>query len=270
MASSVAPHLLKIEWQSNADEDLPVICLVGKGVCFDSGGLQVKPGNSMDIMKKDMGGAAHVLALAERMIRANLPVRLTVFLPLVENAIAGNAFRPRDVLTSRKGLTVEVGHTDAEGRLILCDCLFEGSRNKPDVIIDMATLTGAARVALGLDIPVYFSNNDGLARDLEGAAREESDPLWRLPLVESYDVKMNSKVADVHSTGGDSYGGAIHAALFLQRFVESDVPWLHFDLSAWNDRARPGRPDGGEAFALRALYRMIENRFCQSDALAID
>lgn len=255
-ASSRAPRLIDLRWGVRG----PRVTLVGKGVCFDSGGLNLKPATGMELMKKDMGGAAHVLGLAQMIMQARLPVRLRVLVPAVENCVSGNAFRPLDVIRTRKGLTVEVGNTDAEGRLILCDALAEAASEKPDLIIDCATLTGAARVALGPELPAMFSNDDAIAEALLRHGLAEDDPLWRLPLHKSYRSMLDSKVADINNVSSGSFAGAITAALFLQEFVEPDIPWVHVDLYAWNPRARPGRPEGGEAMAMRALYALIAER----------
>lgn len=252
------PRLIDLAW---GDEAAPRLTLVGKGVCFDSGGLDLKPSSAMKLMKKDMGGAAHVLGLASMVMAARLPVRLRVLIPAVENAVSGDAMRPLDVLGTRKGLTVEVGNTDAEGRLVLADALWEASQEKPALLIDMATLTGAARTALGVDIPALFSNDDTLAADLANASEVQADPLWRLPLHKPYRRMLDSKVADLNNASDGPYAGAITAALFLQEFVGAGIPWAHFDLMAWNLSSRPGRPDGGEAMVLRALYAVIAQRF---------
>jgi len=257
-ASVHAPRLLDLRW---GGENRPKVTLVGKGVCFDSGGLDLKSANAMRLMKKDMGGAAHVLGLAQLIMRAGLPVRLRVLVAAVENAVAGNALRPGDVIRSRKGLSIEIHNTDAEGRLILCDALAEAAGEKPDVIIDFATLTGSARVALGTDIPALFCNNDALADGLLNAAQREHDPLWRLPLHKPYREMLDSKIADIVNASSGSYAGAITAALFLQEFAPADSAWAHLDLMAWNTKARPGRPEGGEAMGLRAVYRYLQERF---------
>jgi leucyl aminopeptidase len=253
-ASEKAPRLIDLRWGRKG----PKVTLVGKGVCFDSGGLDLKTAAGMKLMKKDMGGAAHVLGLASMVMAAGLPLRLRVLVPAVENSVSGNAFRPLDVLKTRKGLTVEVGNTDAEGRLILCDALAEACREKPDLLIDFATLTGAARVALGAGLPALFCNDEALAQTLldEGLARH--DQLWRLPLHQPYRKSLDSQVADLNNISDAPFGGAITAALFLQAFVEAGIPWAHFDLMAWNTSASPGRPQGGEAMALRAVYGAIE------------
>jgi leucyl aminopeptidase len=252
-ASVRAPRLIDLRWGGRG----PRITLVGKGVCFDSGGLDLKSAQGMLLMKKDMGGAAHMLALGQMIMAAGLPVRLRVLIPAVENSVSGNAFHPLDVIRSRKGLTVEIGNTDAEGRLILCDALAEACTEKPDLIVDCATLTGAARVALGPDLPVLFSNNDGTAEALLRYGVEEDDPLWQLPLHKPYRRMLDSKVADINNVSESSYAGAITAALFLAEFIDPAIPWVHIDMMAWNPAARPGRPEGGEAQGLRALYALI-------------
>jgi leucyl aminopeptidase len=252
-ASSDAPRLIDMRWGAKG----PKITLVGKGVCFDSGGLDLKPASGMLLMKKDMGGAAHVLGLAQAIMATDLPLRLRVLIPAVENAVAGNAYRPMDVLPSRKGLTVEVGNTDAEGRLVLADALSEASRDEPDLLLDFATLTGAARVALGAELPALFVNDEKLATRFLKAGEGEGDPLWRMPLHAPYRSLLDSKVADISSTSSGGLAGAITAALFLQDFVGPDIPWAHVDLMALNATARPGRPQGGEAMGLRAAYALI-------------
>ena len=257
-AAQRPPCLIDLTW---GKRNHPKVTLVGKGVVFDSGGLDLKPASGMLLMKKDMGGAAMVLAIASAVMDRRLPVRLRVLIPAVENAVSGNAFRPLDVLQTRKGLTVEVGNTDAEGRLILCDALEEASREDPALIVDFATLTGAARVALGTDVPAVFSNDEALAADLLTAAETTADPLWRLPLVASYAKQLDSKVADLCNVSDSQYGGAITAALFLSRFVGSRIPWAHVDLMAYNLSSRPGRPAGGEAMGVRAAYAMLVDRY---------
>lgn len=257
-ASARPPRLIDLVWGRKSD---PKVTVVGKGVCFDSGGLNLKPASSMLLMKKDMGGAAHALGLARMVMMAGLPVRLRVLIPAVENAVSGNALRPLDVLATRKGTTVEVGNTDAEGRLVLCDALAEAAAEKPALILDFATLTGAARVALGTDLPALFCNNEVLATDLLAAGHRTADPLWRLPLWSGYRKQLDSKIADLHSTGSGPHAGAITAALFLQAFVPRTIPWAHIDLMAWNSSNRPGRPEGGEALSLRAAYAVLEQRF---------
>ncbi len=253
-----APRLIDLVW---GDEAAPKVTLVGKGVCFDTGGLDIKPAAGMRLMKKDMGGAAHVLGLAAMIMDAGLPVRLRVLVPAVENSVSARAFRPLDVLNTRKGVTVEVGNTDAEGRLVLADALDEAGREAPDLLIDCATLTGAARAALGPDIPALFSNDDALAAALLTAAEAEDDPLWRLPLWDGYRRQLDSRVADLSNVSDSPFGGAITAALFLREFVPAGVAWAHLDMMAWNVKSRPGRPEGGEAMGLRALFAAIQGRF---------
>jgi leucyl aminopeptidase len=257
-AAAVAPRVFDMEW---GDASHPKVTLVGKGVCFDSGGLDIKPAASMLLMKKDMGGAAVTLALAQLVMDAKLPVRLRVIVPAVENAISAHAYRPGDILATRKGLTVEVGNTDAEGRLILCDGLALADEDKPDLLIDMATLTGAARVALGPELPALFSTDDALADQLASIAAAESDPLWRLPLWTGYDDELASKVADLNNVSSSGFSGAIFGALFLRRFVTEARAWLHIDLYAWNGKERPGRPVGAEPQTARALYSLLKNRY---------
>ena len=257
-ASDRAPRLVDIRWgKANA----PKVTLVGKGVCFDSGGLDLKTASGMRLMKKDMAGAAIVLGLAQAIMDAHLPVRLRVLLPLVENAVAGNAVHPMDIVRTRKGLTVEIGNTDAEGRLILCDALAEAATEKPALLIDMATLTGAARVALGPELAALFCNNEALAEGLLEAARTEEDPMWRMPLWRPYRKMIDSKIADLNNVSESPHAGAVTAALYLQEFVEPDIPWAHLDVMAWNPQSRPGRPEGAEATALRALYAHIAQQF---------
>jgi leucyl aminopeptidase len=243
------------------DASAPKVTLVGKGVCFDSGGLDLKAASGMLNMKKDMAGAAIMLALAQAIMAARLPVRLRVLLPMVENAVSGNAMRPRDIVKTRKGLTVEIGNTDAEGRLILCDALAEASTEHPALIVDIATLTGAARVALGPELPALFCNDDALAAALAAAGAAEDDPLWRMPLWRAYRRLLDSKIADLNNVSEGPQGGAITAALYLQEFVEPGIPWAHLDVMAWNNRTRPGRPEGAEAQTLRALYAHIAGSF---------
>ncbi|MEL7368704.1 MAG: leucyl aminopeptidase family protein [Myxococcota bacterium] len=257
-ASSRPPCLVDIRWGRPRD---PKLTLVGKGVVFDSGGLDLKPSSGMLLMKKDMGGSAIALGLAHAIMAAKWRVRLRVLLPAVENAVSGDSFRPLDVLPTRKGLTVEVGNTDAEGRLILCDALAEGDQESPEVLLDVATLTGAARVALGTEVPVLFSNDDQLAADILTGGQEQGDPLWRLPLHAPYRRHIESKVADISSTGQSRFGGAIIAALFLQSFVSEQTKWAHVDVMAWNSDNRPGRPYGGEAMGLRGLYAGLAKHF---------
>lgn len=250
-----APQVAILRWDGATDG--PLLALCGKGVCFDTGGLDLKPPAGMLRMKKDMGGAAIVLGLADLIMRQRLPVRLLVLVGAVENAISGTAMRPMDVIRTRKGLTVEVGNTDAEGRLVLCDLLDFAAGEGPDAILDCATLTGAARVALGPDLPALFANDDALAEALLVAGAEARDPLWRLPLHDGYDSWLDSRVADLSNVSTRPMAGAVTAALFLRRFVPDGTPWAHLDLYAWNDISRPGRPEGGEATALRALHRFV-------------
>ena len=257
-AAAQPPRLVDIVWGEAA---APKVTLVGKGVCFDTGGLDLKTASGMRLMKKDMAGAAIVLGLAQAIMDANLAVRLRVLLPLVENAVAGNAVHPMDIVRTRKGLTVEIGNTDAEGRLILCDALAEAATEKPALLVDMATLTGAARVALGPELAALFCNNEELAQGLLAAAQTEEDPMWRMPLWRPYRKMIDSKIADINNVSESPHAGAITAALYLQEFVEPDIPWAHLDVMAWNPQSRPGRPEGAEATALRALYTHIAQRF---------
>jgi len=261
-AATRPPRLIDLHW---GDESHPKITLVGKGVCFDSGGLDIKSANGMRLMKKDMGGAAHALGLARLVMAAALPVRLRVLVPAVENAVSGNAYRPGDVVRTRQGLTVEIDNTDAEGRVVLCDALAEAAAEAPELIVDFATLTGAARVALGTDVPAMFCNRDDVADALLETGRRVHDPMWRLPLHAPYRELIDSKVADIANSAPGPYAGAITAALFLERFVPNAVPWVHFDLMAWNVRARPGRPEGGEAMGIRALDELLRERYGQGD-----
>ena len=256
--SSRAPRLIDIRW---GDAKHPKVTLVGKGVCFDSGGLDIKPSSAMLTMKKDMGGAACVLGIAHMVMDAKLPVSLRVLIPAVENSISGDAYRPGDVLTSRKGLTVEVGNTDAEGRLVLADALAEADTESPELLLCMATLTGAARVATGFDLPPFFTQDDQLASQLQAAAEAEHDAMWRFPLWRGYRDLIESKVADLTNNPGSPNAGAITAALFLERFVEKATAFAHFDIAAWNDRARPGRPLGAEAQTVRAIFGMLRARY---------
>lgn len=257
-ASSQPPRLIDVTW---GDETHPKVTLVGKGVTFDTGGLDIKPSSAMLLMKKDMGGAAHALALARLVMEAGLPVRLRLLIPAVENAVSGNAFRPGDVLATRKGISVEIGNTDAEGRLILCDALALACEEEPDLLLDFATLTGAARVALGPELPALFTPDDALADDLARHAEAVSDPLWRLPLWEPYRDMLNSTVADINNAGEGGFAGAITAALFLQRFVAPSTSWAHFDVYAWSPQSRPARPKGGEAMILRACWALLASRY---------
>ena len=253
-----APRLIELEW---GDPSHPRIALVGKGVTFDTGGLDIKPSAGMRLMKKDMGGAAHALALASLVMAAKLPVRLHLLIPAVENSIAGNAFRPGDVLATRKGLTVENTNTDAEGRLVLGDALTKAGESDPDLILDFATLTGAARVALGPDLPPMFTDDEALAADLLAAGLEQNDQMWRLPLWNGYDEMLKSDIADMVNAPDGGFAGAITAALFLRRFVPKTAAWAHLDVFAWRSSAKPGRPKGGEAYALRAAFAMLAKRY---------
>ncbi|WP_106639533.1 leucyl aminopeptidase family protein [Allosphingosinicella vermicomposti] len=254
-----APRLIELEWGDPAN---PRIAIVGKGVCFDSGGLDIKPSSGMRLMKKDMGGAAHALALARIIMKSRLPVRLHLLIPAVENAISGNAFRPGDILRSRKGLTVEIGNTDAEGRLILGDALTKAAEGEPELILDFATLTGAARVALGPDLPALFANRDDLADDLLKSGDQISDPLWRMPLWKHYAEMLSSDIADIGNASDSPMAGCVTAALFLQKFVPDGTAWAHFDTFAWRPAAKPGRPKGGDAMGLRAAWAMLKSRYC--------
>src|ERR1700710_2439392 len=258
MASTRAPRLIDIGW---GDPAHPKVTLVGKGVCFDPGGLDLKPSSGMLIMKKDMGGAANVLALAQMVMDAKLKVRLRVLIPAVENAVAGNAFRPLDIFKSRKGPTVEIGNTDAEGRLVLADALAFACEEKPDLLVDLGTLTGAARVALGPDLPPFYTNDETLALDVAAHAKAENDPLWRLPLWPPYDGWLGSKVATINNAPSGGFAGSITCALFLQRFVEHAESWLHVDIYGWTPSAKPGRPEGGECQAARAIYKLLGQRY---------
>ncbi|TAK73242.1 MAG: leucyl aminopeptidase family protein [Gammaproteobacteria bacterium] len=260
-ASDDSPRLLDLRWGNPAH---PKVTLVGKGVCFDTGGLDIKPSSYMLLMKKDMAGGAHVLGLARMIMEAKLPICLRVLVPAVENAISGNAYRPGDIIKSRKGMTIEIGNTDAEGRVVLADALTEAVNEKPELLIDITTLTGAARVALGTELPAVFSNNDQLVGEVIAQGEKQNDPMWRLPLFALYREYLNSQIADINNNSSESYGGAITAALFLKEFVPDDIPWLHFDLMAWNSRARAGRPQGGEAVGLRALFGYLRGRYGKS------
>jgi len=253
-----APRLIELEW---GEESHPRIAVIGKGVCFDSGGLDIKPSSAMLLMKKDMGGAAHALALAKLIMASRLPVRLHMLIPAVENAVSAEAFRPGDVLRSRKGISVEIGNTDAEGRLILADALARAIEERPALVVDFATLTGAARVALGPDLPALFANDDALADEIGEAARKVSDPVWRLPLWAEYAELLKSGVADINNASEGGFAGAITAALFLQKFVPDGTPWAHLDTFAWRPTARPGRPKGGDTLGLRAIFAMLQRKF---------
>jgi leucyl aminopeptidase len=253
-----APRLIELEW---GDTRHPRLAVVGKGVCFDSGGLDIKSASGMRLMKKDMGGAAHALALAHLVSVARLPVRLHLLIPAVENAVSGAAYRPGDIVQSRKGVTVEIDNTDAEGRLILADALTKAVEGKPELIVDFATLTGAARIALGPDLPATFVNRDELAAELEAAARDVEDPLWRMPLWDPYDEFLKSDIADFANASNSPMAGCITAAMFLKRFVPDDIAWAHLDTYAWRDPAKPGRPKGGEALGLRAVFEALRRRY---------
>ena len=253
-ASYRAPRLIEITW---GNPKHPKIAVVGKGVCFDTGGLDIKTAEGMRLMKKDMGGAAHALALARLIMQRKIPVRLQMLIPAVENSIAGNAFRPGDVLRTRKGLTVEIGNTDAEGRLVLCDALAYASEQEPELIVDFATLTGAARVALGPELPALFSNDEKIAAKILAASEKLGDPLWRLPLWRNYRRLYDSDIADFNNSGKGGFAGSIVGALFLDHFVPDNIPWVHLDVYAWNDISRPGRPLGGEAQGLRAVLASL-------------
>ena len=257
-ASSREPRLIDFSW---GDVNASKVTLVGKGVCFDSGGLDIKPADAMKLMKKAMGGAACVLAVAWAVMKLKLPIRLRVLIPAVENSISSNAFRPLDVLQTRKGVTVEVGHTDAEGRLVLSDALTEADSERPDLLLDMATLTGAARVALGTAMPALFSSSEQVAQELLDASALESDPLWRMPLHKPYRKLLDSRVADLSNVSSGPYAGAITAALFLQEFVSHKTSWVHIDTMGFNLETLPGRPYGGEVLGMRAVLRMLERRY---------
>jgi leucyl aminopeptidase len=260
-ASDDAPRLIDLRW---GNQNHPKITLIGKGVCFDTGGLDLKPASGMLLMKKDMAGAANALGLARMIMQAQLPICLRVLIPAVENSVSGNAYRPGDIIKSRKGLSIEVGNTDAEGRVVLADALTAAVSESPELIIDLATLTGAARVAVGTDIAAMFTNNDKLAEALYSHADMQYDPVWRLPLYAGYRDLINSSIADINNAGADSYAGAITAALFLKEFVPDEIPWLHFDMMAWNLKSRPGRPQGGEAMAIRALFSYLSAQYKSS------
>jgi leucyl aminopeptidase len=259
-ASSEAPRLVELRWAPPGGDAYPCVALIGKGVCFDSGGLDIKSSSGMALMKKDMGGAAIALALANLLMSVKIRARLHVLIPAVENAISGNAYRPGDVLATRKGLTVEVGNTDAEGRLVLCDALAFADAERPALIIDFATLTGAARVALGPELPALFGNEEQIVQALARVAAAEHDPLWPMPMWAGYEDELASKIADLNNVASSTFAGAIFGALFLKRFV-SESPWVHIDLYAWNSKDRPGRAVGGEAQALRGVYRYLVEHF---------
>jgi leucyl aminopeptidase len=258
MGSPRSPRLIDLRW---GERSAPLVTLVGKGVCFDSGGLDIKPSASMLLMKKDMGGAACALGLANLLMRMNAPIQLRVLIPAVENSVDGLSFRPGDVLRSRKGLTVEIGNTDAEGRLVLADALTEADAEKPALLIDLATLTGAARVALGPELPPVYSPDENLTSALRTCGEEDADYVWPMPLWPGYDDELSSKIADLGNVSSSSFAGSIMGALFLKRFVTATPQWLHLDIFAWNSKDRPGRPVGAEAQGVRALYRLIRARF---------
>lgn len=255
---SHAPRLIELHW---GKDEHPRVAIVGKGVCFDSGGLDIKPASGMLLMKKDMGGAAHALALADLVMAAGLPVRLHCLVPAVENAISGNAFRPGDIIKSRKGLTVEIGNTDAEGRLVLADALTKAEEEAPELTIDFATLTGAARVALGPDLPALFANDDSLADALLAAGKTTDDPLWRMPLWDAYGDMLKSDIADINNSGNSPFAGSVTAALFLKMFAPAKGQWAHFDTFAWRPTAKPGRAKGGDALGLRAAWAVLRERY---------
>ncbi|WP_336407570.1 leucyl aminopeptidase family protein [Tahibacter soli] len=256
-ASHRAPRLAELTWGKKG----PHVVIVGKGVCFDTGGLDLKPADGMRWMKKDMGGAAHAIGLARLVMQAKLPVRLTLLIPAVENAVSGNAYRPGEVITTRAGITVEIDNTDAEGRLVLCDALAYAAESKPDLILDFATLTGAARVALGPDLPALFANRDDLADGLIAAGRDTQDPLWRMPLWRPYLTMLESSIADIANAGPSRHAGAVTAALYLERFVPESIAWAHLDVYSWNDGERPGKPKGGEAQGLRGYFAFLRKRY---------
>lgn len=253
-----SPRLIEVEWGNPGQ---PRLAIIGKGVCFDTGGLDIKGSSGMRLMKKDMGGAAHALALAGLIAGGRLPVRLHLLIPAVENAVAGNALRPGDIVRSRHGLHVEIDNTDAEGRLILADAFARAAEDEPELMIDFATLTGAARVALGPDLPALFASDDELAQSIEQGASEVEDPVWRMPLWDAYDEMLKSDIADLANAAGSPMAGAIVAAMFLKRFVPGETPWAHLDTFAWRDKARPGRPKGGDALGLRAVFAGLSSRY---------
>ncbi len=257
-AAEKQPRLIRLRWGKPSD---PLVVLVGKGVCFDSGGLNMKNSAGMALMKKDMGGAAHVLGVARLIMQHGLPVQLKVLISAVENAVSGNAYRPGDVIATRKGSSIEIGNTDAEGRLVMSDALTLACEMSAELIIDFATLTGAARVAMGPDVPPFFTNHEGVAEDLMAASAAVQDPLWRLPLYQPYREMLKSSVADMNNVGGSSFGGCITAALFLEHFVTDNIPWVHIDTYAWNQADRPGRPKGGEALGMRAVFELLRRRY---------
>jgi leucyl aminopeptidase len=260
-ASKQEPRLIELRWSPGVGQTYPRLTLVGKGVCFDSGGLDIKSSSGMALMKKDMGGAAVTLALAHMLMSVKARVELRVLIPMVENSVSADAYRPGDVLATRKGLSVEVGNTDAEGRLVLCDALALADAEHPDLIIDFATLTGAARIALGPELPALFGNDEAMVRELARVAAAEHDPLWPMPLWQSYEDELASKIADLNNVASSAFAGAIFGALFLKRFVSESTPWMHLDLYAWNPKDRPGRSVGAEAQTVRAVYRYLVERY---------
>lgn len=257
-AAATPPRMLSMTW---GDESHPKVTLIGKGVCFDSGGLDLKSSPNMRLMKKDMGGAAQVIGLASLLMERRVPIRLQVLIPAVENAIGAEAYRPGDILTMRNGLTVEIDNTDAEGRLVVADALVKACEDQPDLIIDFTTLTGAARIAVGTEISAMFTNDDALADAIHEASILTDDPVWRMPLFKGYESMLDSSVADLTNSPASSYAGAITAALFLQHFIKAGTPWVHFDIMAWNIKNKPGKPEGGEAMGLRAMAAYLINRF---------
>jgi leucyl aminopeptidase len=257
-ASTRAPRLVDFTWGNGRH---PKVTLVGKGVCFDTGGLDLKPSSGMLRMKKDMGGAATVLGLARMIMSQKLPVRLRVLIPAVENSVSGNAYRPLDIIKTRKGIQIEIGNTDAEGRVVLSDALALAAAEKPEMILDFATLTGAARIALGPSLPAMFTNDDKLAAEFSKKGEAADDPVWRMPLWQPYKKMIESSVGDIVNTGNSPQGGAITAALFLEAFVEDTIPWAHFDIMAWNNSSTPGKPEGGEAMVMRAAFDVIAGRY---------
>lgn len=257
-ASVTPPRLIDLIW---GRADAPKVTLVGKGVCFDSGGLDIKNASGMALMKKDMGGAANALGLAQMIMDARIDVRLRVLIPAVENAISGSAYRPGDILKSRKGISVEIGNTDAEGRLVLADAMTYGGEDKPELMVTLATLTGAARVALGPDMPPFYCDDDGFAEEVAGAAAREADPVWRMPLWRPYESMLSSSIADINNAAQGTFAGSVTAALFLKRFAPQSGLWAHFDLFAWRPKATPGRPVGGEAQSIRALFAVLAARY---------
>jgi leucyl aminopeptidase len=257
-ASDDAPRLIDMRWGNPAH---PKVTLVGKGVCFDTGGLDLKNASGMLLMKKDMAGGAHAMGLARMIMTSGLPVNLRVLIPAVENSVSGNAYRPGDIIKSRKGITIEIGNTDAEGRLVMADALAEAVTEQPELVMDFSTLTGAARIALGTDIAALFSNNDALANAVIAQGEQQLDPIWRLPLYAGYRDSLNSPIADINNSSTDGYAGAITAGLFLKEFVPNEIPWIHFDMMAWNLKTKPGHPAGGEAMALRAVFAYLSEKY---------